>query len=357
MFKKLIAVLALSSSFMTIAADNLILVSIDGLRWQDVFNGAQMSILEDKDAAARPQELKADFWHDDLQQRREKLMPFLWQTIAKQGALIGNRDQGSNMSVANPFMFSYPGYSEILTGIVDPKIDSNDKINNPNITFLEWLNSKPKYKNKVAAFASWDVFPYIINSDRSKIPVNAGFANSPETDSYSQLLNQLQTEIPSPWHNVGFDAFTHRFAMHHLALDKPKITYIAYGETDDFAHDGLYDQYLYAAKRTDRYLQELWEFIQSTPEYRDNTVMLIVVDHGRGAQLADWGKHGAKYDVGSEQVWLAAIGPGVKSAGTITTPQEVKLNQVAATALTLLGEQASDFNPAAGKPITYILSK
>ena len=357
MFKKLIAVLALSSSFMTIAADNLILVSMDGVRWQDVFNGAQMSIMVDKDAVARPEELKADFWHDDLQQRREKLMPFLWQTIAQEGALIGNRNQGSNMSVANPFMFSYPGYSEMLTGIVDVNVDSNDKINNPNITFLEWLNRKPKYQNKVAAFTSWDTFPYIINSERSKIPVNAGITNSPETDSYSQLLNQLQTGVPIPWQNVRFDALTHRFAMHHLALDKPKITYIAYDETDNFAHDGLYDQYLYSVKRIDGYLQELWEFIQSTPEYRDNTVMLVVVDHGRGAQVGSWEKHGAQYDISSEQVWLAAIGPGVKSTGNITTPQEVKLNQVAATALTLLGEQASDFNPAAGKPITYILSK
>ena len=357
MFKKLIAVLALSSSFMTVAADNLILVSIDGLRWQDVFKGAQMSIIEDKNAVAQPQKLTADFWHDDVQQRREKLMPFLWQKIAKQGALIGNRDAGSNMSVANQFMFSYPGYSEMLTGIVDPKIDSNARVNNRNITFLEWLNRKPKYKNKVAAFASWEAIPYVINSDRSKIPVNAGFDSSPETDSYSQLLNQLQSEIPSRWPKTRIDAFTHRFAMHNLALNKPKITYIAYGETDDYAHEGLYDQYLYAVKRTDSYLQELWEFVQATPGYRDNTVMLIVVDHGRGAQVGSWEKHGVKYDIDSEQIWLAAIGPGVKSVGTITTPREVKLNQVAATALTLLGEQASDFNPAAGKPITYILSK
>ncbi len=99
------------------------------------------------------------------------------------------------MSVANNYYFSYPGYSEILTGIADDNIDSNDKIYNPNLTFLEWLNNHKLYKNKVAAFASWDVFPYIINTERSKIPVNAGFDKSTEKDSYSQLLNNLQSEI------------------------------------------------------------------------------------------------------------------------------------------------------------------
>ncbi len=357
MLKKLVIILALSCHFMSEAADNVVLVSIDGLRWQDVFNGAQLSIIESKGAVANQEKVKNDFWHEDLQQRREKLMPFFWHEIIKNGAVIGNREKGSNMSVVNKYRFSYPGYSEILTGIVDDNINSNGKIYNPNVTFLEWLNNREPYKRSVAAFASWDVFPYIINIQRSKIPVNAGFDKSDEKDKYSQLLNSLQSEIPSPWHNVRLDAFTYRFAKHNLALNKPRVTYIAFGETDDFAHDGKYDQYLYAAKRTDQYLKGLWSTIQSTPDYKDNTVMIIVTDHGRGATELDWRGHGAKKPVGSEQIWLAAIGPGIKSSGIILTPIEVKQNQVAATVLTLLGENANEFNPKAGKPINYILSK
>jgi len=334
----------------------MLLISIDGLRWRDVFNGAQLSIIESKGAVVRQQKIKNDFWHKNLQQRREKLMPFFWKNIVNNRAVIGNRDQGSNMSVANKYKISYPSYSEILTGIVDPNINSNDKNYNSNITFLEWLNNRPLYKNKVAALASWDVFPYIINTQRSKILVNAGFDISAESDNYSQLLNSLQSEIPSPWHNVRFDSFTYRFAQHNLVLNKPKVTYIAFGETDDFAHDGHYDQYLYAAKRTDHYVQKLWQTIQSPPNYKDNTVMIIVTDHGRGATKNDWRKHGVAHS-GSEQIWLAAIGPGVKSTGIISTPVEVKQNQVAATILTLLQEPVIEFNPNAGVPISYILSE
>ncbi len=74
--QKPLLVLALNSGFMSVAAENVILVSIDGLRWQDVFNGAQLDIIENKEAVARPQQVKKDFWHKNLQQRREKLMPF-----------------------------------------------------------------------------------------------------------------------------------------------------------------------------------------------------------------------------------------------------------------------------------------
>jgi hypothetical protein len=31
-----------------------------------------------------------------------------------------------------------------------------------------------------------------------------------------KLLNQLQQEIPSPWHNVRLDSFTYRFAKDYL---------------------------------------------------------------------------------------------------------------------------------------------
>ena len=67
-------------------------------------------------------------------------MPFLWNVLAKNGVLIGNRDSGSNMGVTNEYWFSYPGYNELLTGKTDPNIDSNKAIDNPNTTILEWLS-------------------------------------------------------------------------------------------------------------------------------------------------------------------------------------------------------------------------
>ena len=103
-----------------------------------------------------------------------KLMPFFWNTIALQGQLYGNLQEGSIAILKNPYLFSYPGYSEMLVGYVDLTRNSNNKENNPNITVLEYIHNQPGYNNKVAAFCSWDVFDFIINEERSGIYVSAG---------------------------------------------------------------------------------------------------------------------------------------------------------------------------------------
>ena len=77
-------------------------------------------------------------------------MPFFWGTIAKEGQLYGNQHKGSIAHVTNGKNFSYPGYSEILCGFSDPRIDSNDKVPNPNVTVLEWLNRRPGFEGRVA---------------------------------------------------------------------------------------------------------------------------------------------------------------------------------------------------------------
>src|SRR5690606_12832092 len=141
----------------------------------------------------------------------------------------------------------------------------NDKIPNPNKTILEIINEQPHFKGKVAAFGSWDVFPYIINEERSGIPVNAGFetAKGNQLTDKELFLNELQKQVPSPWGSVRLDAFTHHYALEYLKKNHPEVVYISYGETDDFAHDGNYQAYLRSAHTTDAMIKELWEYTQN----------------------------------------------------------------------------------------------
>ena len=106
---------------------------------------------------------KKNYWDDNDFQRRKKLMPFLWSTIFENGQIYGNKLKGSSMELTNPYLFSYPGYSELLTGFSDDSVNSNDKKYNPNKNVLEFMNEKDGFRNNVAAFASWDVFDWIIN--------------------------------------------------------------------------------------------------------------------------------------------------------------------------------------------------
>ncbi|WP_373397473.1 hypothetical protein V8V91_23395 [Algoriphagus halophilus] len=209
-----------------------------------------------------------------------------WNTLSKEGQIYGNRAYGNKVDNSNHMWFSYPGYNEFLSGFADDeRINSNDKINNPNVTLLEYLNQLPEYKGKVMAFGSWDVFPYIVNEERSGVPVNAGFdvAEGDDLTPEEILTNKLQSEIRGPWGGVRLDPFTHSYAMSALKTKKPKVLYISYGETDDWAHGNHYDQYIWSAKQTDAYIKEIWDFIQSDPQYKDKTTMIIGVDHGRGS--------------------------------------------------------------------------
>ncbi|MGY8835164.1 MAG: alkaline phosphatase family protein [Enterobacterales bacterium] len=353
------------------AAQNVVLITLDGVRWQEVFNGADNSLINNTDFVKKPEQLKTQFWAKTANERQQLLMPFLTQVVAKKGIIIGDRANGSTMSVSNPWYFSYPGYNEILTGEVDENINSNNKVLNPNKTILERLDKLPEFKGSTALFGSWDVFPYIVNTKRSNVYVNAGFMSIEEnlfTDA--PLLNALQNEIPSPWYNVRLDSFTYRFAKAYMLAKKPKLLVISLGETDDFAHDGHYDQYLKSARQSDAFIKDLWATIQTTAGYKDNTTLIITTDHGRGNNANDWQHHSSKRAlaelelgantypegiIGSEHIWLAAIGPAIKGSGLIKTKNELKQAQTAATVLKALGQNPNEINSNMAPAISEIL--
>lgn len=137
----------------------VVLITLDGLRWQELFSGADSLLMANEEYVSDSMELRNRFWRATAKERREALMPFLWTQVSKMGQLHGNRNVGSKVDLANKMWFSYPGYNEILTGKADDtRIDSNDKIPNPNKTILEIANEDSRYKGKVAVFGSWDVF-------------------------------------------------------------------------------------------------------------------------------------------------------------------------------------------------------
>lgn len=317
----------------------VILITLDGFRWQELFTGADSLLVGNSDYVDDTHMLKEAFWRETPEERREALLPFLWGQVEKMGQIHGNRMLGSKVDLTNTMWFSYPGYNEILTGAADDaRIRSNDKMPNPNTTILERYNNTPEGKGKVAAFGSWDVFPFIVNEERSGVPVNAGFEAATENLSEREkFLNQLQDQIPSPWGTVRLDAFTHHYALEHMEKEHPKLVYISYGETDDFAHDGDYQAYLKSAHNTDALIKEIWEFTQQDGFYKDQTVFIITTDHGRGTEPLDtWRSHGSDIK-GAGQVWMVAFGKGVRSMGEIGQEEQLYANQFAPTILKLLG--------------------
>ncbi len=341
----------------------VVLVTLDGVRWQDVFRGAEPALATDKTYVEQLDDVARRFVN--VPDRARALTPFLHEVVARDGMLIGDRDHGSCGAVANPYWFSYPGYNEMFTGRPDVAVDSNDKIDNKNKTVFEWLNSRAELRGKIRAFGSWDAFPYIINTRRSGVPVNAGFDTvTPARTPAEALINRIQGDTASPWAEERLDSFTYHYALESLRNDRPAVLYIGLGETDEFAHGGRYDHYLDALQRSDRFLRELWTALQADPEYAGRTTLIVTTDHGRG-EGPKWRDHGSGRDrngvvakpedtvPGSDQMWLAVLGPGITPAQgkAYTAERCAKLEQIAATIVEALGLDWRQFDPKAAPPL------
>ena len=334
--------------------ENIIVFTLDGMRWQEVFGGTDPEILANKKYTHDSAEIIKQFWSDDTNERRKKLFPFFWGTIAKEGQLYGDRNAGSEVNNANKYWFSYPGYNEIFTGYPDTAVNSNDKIPNKNTNVLEFINKQKGYEGKVAAFTTWDVSPYFLNKWRSNINVNADQDPIAFNSPAASVINDLQTLSMKP-NGERLDIITYMAAREYLKQNKPKVLYIGFDETDEYAHQGKYDYYLGAAHAEDAMIGDMWKIVQSMPEYKYKTTIIVTCDHGRGDKIKDqWRDHGQKVsDAG--HIWIAVIGPDTKAGGEIKTAAPLYQKQIAPTIAALLGFHFVPDHESA-EPITTIVN-
>ncbi|MGI4863331.1 MAG: alkaline phosphatase family protein [Janthinobacterium lividum] len=304
---------------------NVILITLDGLRWQEVF-GQPPPTGPASPAAGRTPE-----------QRRRALLPFLWDTVATRGQLYGNRTYGNQVNVANYQRYSYPGYQEILAGEADAYLLGNRPVESQRPTVLDFLSQQPAYRGRVAAFASWVTLGPILRASSGNYPVNAGWqsATGPDLSGRQCHLNAQLTRGPRPWPHVRADTLTFAYAFEYLKRQQPRVLYLSLGETDEYGHAHQYADYLQAAHRADACLAQLWAYLQRTPQYRNHNTLIFSTDHGRGRGQW-WAKHNG-FIPGSRQAWLAVLGPDTPPTGEQRTRGRVSQNQVAQTLAALLG--------------------
>jgi hypothetical protein len=347
-------------SFAQQKAENIIIITTDGFRWQEVFGGMDSAIANQREYNQGDSNyIFKKYWANEASKRRQKLLPFLWSTVADNGQIYGNRNFGNKVDNSNPYWFSYPGYSEIFCGYVDTLVNSNSYKNNPHTNVLEFINKQPKYKNKVAAFGAWEAFNRILNEPRGGFPVIAAFdpCGGKNPNAEEKLINSMLKDSYKPWdEDECLDVFTHYEAMAHLKKNNPKVLYIAYGETDEWAHAGQYKNYLDAAHQFDAWLKNIWDYLQSKPQYKNNTSLFITVDHGRGDKNKDqWRDHGSDIP-DAHEIWFAVMGPGVPAKGEMKSKVQIYQKQFAQTIASLLGLKFSAKHPVATK-VTEIENK
>jgi hypothetical protein len=339
--------------------ENVVLIVPDGLRWQEVFTGAEKALLNDKEGGSWLAEktLLEKFWRDDVAERRRLLFPFLWGTVAQQGQIFGNQALGSSARVTNGMAFSYPGYNELVAGFGDPRIDSNEFGPNPNLNVFEWLNGQQHLRGRVAVYATWGAFDDIFNQKRSGLHIQAG-ARPPKTGTLTprdELLNELYRTTTLLDADDPFNSFVQVAMLDYVKQAGPRVLFVGYGETDSWAHSGRYDLVLTSARQVDRFIEQLWNTMQSMPQYRDKTTFIVTTDHGRGSGPVDWKEHGVD-SPGSEDIWIAVIGPDTPPLGERRDAAPVTQAQVAATVAALLGRDFRKAAPQAAAPLPDVIS-
>lgn len=331
------------------ATRNVIIVTLDGLRWQEVFRGVDPRILRDGKYLRR--EDTKDFWHPAESERRRMLMPFLWSQVVAKGQLYGNRRYGNRVNCSNHHLLSYPGYSEMLVGFTHHKISSNRKVENPHPTVLEWIEEHESFDDAVAAFATWETFSYILRESRSGLYINVG------SDLASGDITPREMALNRHYVRTGVrsDSLTWAYAMEYLERERPRVTLISFDETDQAAHDGDYAGYLRAAHDADTMIAELWRWVQSQPDYRNRTTLLITTDHGRGKGRNNWRVH-RLFARGSRHIWFAVLGPDTPALGEVKTRSKIYQRQMAKTIAAFLGLPYRNEAPV-GETISTVITK
>jgi len=336
----------------------VVLIVSDGLRWQEIFTGADPALLDPKNGGSwvAEDQLRKQYWRDDPAERRQLLFPFIWGTVARRGQIFGNQTKGSVAHVTNGLGFSYPGYNEMVVGYPNANIRSNRFGPNPNATVFEWLNRSPELAGRVAVYGTWSVYDDIFNKARSQLVMQTGWSVPPKSGETAKdaLLARLFSTATRLDEEDTDNSLLQIALLDYVRTGKPRALFVGYGETDNWAHQGRYDLVLESAHRMDSFVQELWDTMQAMPEYHERTTFIITADHGRGSGPVDWKEHGVDHK-GSEDVWIAVMGPDTPPLGERIEASPVTQAQIAATLAAFLGRDYRRDVPEAAPAITAVL--
>jgi hypothetical protein len=121
----------------------------------------------------------------------------------------------------------------------------------------------------------------------------------------------------------------------------------------DIAHAGTYSLYIEGIRRTDRLCGELWQAIESDPEYAGKTTLFILPDFGRDSD-DDAGGNGFQHhrtgDALSRTTWMMALGQGIRES--VVFDRQIESTDLVPTIGAMMG-----FTPslARGKPVGELL--
>ncbi len=274
-----------ASSWQSSDEPNIIVVVLDGIRWQDVFSHPKQSTR----------------------------LPKLFKRYGKRAVTKGNLFKKQPFETA-AVPKSLPVYQTLFSGKI-PYCWHNycGRIKKP--TFAQRLLRDPKFKRKdVAIIASWDHLRYAAQNEAGSLLVNAGLSTFRLPDrtnpGWLKALNRMQRQYRPGWRSARYDAYSIKFSLRYIERYRPRFMFVALNDADEWAHDNSYWGYYHSLKLYDQYLQSLFEKLDDMGRYGRRTNVIITSDHGRGKGKR-WTSHG-RHVPSSKYTWFVAVGPDIE---------------------------------------------
>lgn len=280
-------------------AEHVVLVVLDGVKWQDVFGATE-------DAA--------------------DAMPTLQRWMNVEGAVIGAPGIGTPMRATGPNYVSLPGYVEMFTGRMSPCQENECTL--PRLdTFVDELPGKS------AIVTSWEAIGPVVRTKGVTITAGRHYRVGKLDPATEQSVDEAAKLDPYPgvW-DYRPDASTAEIALDVLRRREPQFLFVGLGETDEYAHRGDREGYVAALKSADAFLERLEDTLRDEG-LASSTAILVTTDHGRADSFRD---HGWGWPE-SKRVWLVAKGAGIEARGAVASPTERRLANVGGTVKRLLG--------------------
>lgn len=296
-------------------SDRVVLVTIDGVRWQDIA------------AAGAPARL-----------------PALYRLVDRGVAIVDDLRTSASWPV------SLPGYCEILTGR-SSACASNDCAPIDEPTLLDEIAAAGDEAGEVA---SWEGLARAASAS-ARVAVSAGRhggagrARIAVDAAGARLLDAAAERHDFVDHpDYRRDADTIDLALRYLEVARPRMLHVALGDTDVHAHAGDVAGYHAALAAADTFLTRVDAVLA---RLGGKSIVVVTADHGRAASFRDHGRRGD----GSERVWLVAAGAGVPARGLVRPLTPHRLADIAPTLRALLA-LPRDESPRAGVVIDELVA-
>jgi hypothetical protein len=297
--------------------DPVVIVTIDGVRWKEVFEGTDPRFSSGPPVSAAT------------------IAPNLHKLGLERGAFVGAPGHGM-IAASGPNYISLPGYTEILGGRPSAACQRNDCARTRLPTILDEARAAGA---KVAAFASWSPLELAATSAPGAFLVSCG------------LHDEGGPLDPFPGYgDYRPDRVTANVALAYLEAEHPDVFFLGLGDPDEYAHRGDYAAYLAALRQADDVIGRLLAILDRSGERGQRTHIVVTSDHGRAESFRNHGRMAE-----AARVWMAAAGPRFHARGRVTSMSERHLADIAPTLRRILG-LPPDASEHAGRPIDELFT-